>query len=218
MSELEEAEFDPFKEAEGHFLPQKGATEYRPTPWQSLKNHENLCEFRYGEVIGEVAGFKRRLLEEFKKSEAELRKQKPSAKEINAADTDRVLLAVKRTEDRFLGGRLDNTDILSASITDCGEGGFRARVTFTADAPEESSLLFGPGRFETCRYAMPAAGSLKKRRGAWSMEFEFRSRPLEKDGAGVYEYILGGRNKDGSSFAAMCLMDTDDKGNAGIRK
>ena len=218
VSEIEEAEFDPFKEAEGHFLSQKGATWYRPTPWQSLKNHENLCEFRYGDVISEVAGFKRRMLENFKKAEAGLRAQKLSAGEINAADTDRVLGAVKRTEDSFLKGKLDNASILSASISDCGEGVYRARVTFTADAPEESSLAFGPGRFETCRYAMPVAGSLKKRHGAWSAELEFPFRPLEKDGAGVYEYILGGRNKDGSSFAAMCLMEADDKGNAVIRE
>lgn len=218
VGEIEEAEFDPFKEAEGHFLRQEGATEYRPTPWQSLKNYENLCEFRYAGVISEVKQFKHRLLENFKKAEAELRAKRPSASEINAADTDRVLYTVKRVEDRFLEGKLDNASILGASISDCGEGGFRARVTFTADAPDESSLVFGPGRFETCRYAMPVAGSLKRRQGSWRAEFEFRSRPLEKDGAGVYEYILGGRNKDGSSFAAMCLMEADDKGNAAIRE
>ena len=218
VTELEDGEFDPFREAGDHFLPRKGATEYRSTPWQSLKNLENLCEFRYGEVISEVSNFKRRLLAGFKKSEAQLRVANPSVTEINAVDTANLLYAVKRAEDRFLRGKLENAGILDASISDCGEGVYRARVTFTAKAPAESSLAFGPGRFETCRYAMPVAGSLKKRQGAWSAEFEFSSRPLEKDGAGVYEYILGGRNMDGSSFAAICLLEADDKGNAVIRE
>ena len=218
VAEIEDGEFDPFTEAEGHFLPQQGATGYRSTPWQSMKNYENLCEFRYGDVINEVAGFKRALLAGFKKSEAKLRAAKLSDREINAADTDNLLRTVKRVEKRFVKGVLENAGIINAAITDCGAAGFRAKVTFSAKAPVENSLVFGPGRFETCRYAMPVAGSLKKRQGAWSAEFEFPFRPLEKDGKGTYEYILGGRNRDGSSFAAICLMEADDKGNAVIRE
>ncbi|MCR4622040.1 MAG: C69 family dipeptidase [Clostridiales bacterium] len=217
VTEIEDGEFDPFAEAAMHFRPSAGATEYRATPWQSMKNFENLCEFRYVEVIPEVTEFKRRLLARFKKSEAKLRNANLSANEINAADTDNLLYAVKRTQDRFLKRGLENARILDASISSDKAGVFCASVVFTAESPMESTLAFGPGRFETSRYAMPVEGSLKRRGEAWSARFEFASRPLEKDGAGTFEYILGGRNKDGSSFAAMCLMDADENGSAELK-
>ena len=225
-----EKQADPFEAALNHLTRQEGATCYESGYWQLMQDFENLLEYRYAECIGRVGAAKAELGAFFRQTLAEFMPgDSPEETEERLRELDENNL--RYAADRicallYYSGLPCAPCIANARITRFTlaqkEGACTAEVEFVCHGtPAEGSLRFGPGRTETHMEHVPAQpGSLecvasdpaKCTVPSWRAVFTFRTPPLEKDGAGQYEFILGGRTLSGRSFAAICLAELDGKG------
>ena len=214
-----EIAIDPFEAAEKHLGKQPFATVYESGYWQLMKDCENLLEYRYRERIDETARIKEGLFHTFAAGEEALRKalwpmgSDEALSALQKADSEALREAANAVCRMIYGPNgLANAAIYIVSVRRL-EAGAEAEVVFSCPGePFEDSLLFGPGRTEMNKsHAKAVPGSLQKLNGAWRALFRFEKPPLEKDGAGTYEFIIGGRCEKGS-FAGICLTDMNEEG------
>ncbi len=205
---------DPLAEAARHFDDTPGATAHKSGYWQLFQDYQNVLECRYSAFAERTAALKEALLKQFEAEESAVR---AGASSLDRAalmqalcDKDRKSLraaAEALCRAMYVDQPLLNAKILSAELR--REDKFKARVTFAFDGePLLEDLMFGPGRTEmNHQFGKAVKGSLlSSMRGVWQAEFAFDEQPLRADGAGRYEFILGGRSADGAGFAAICLM------------
>lgn len=206
---------DPLLEAARHFDCKPGATAHKSGYWQLFQDYQNLLECRYSAWIGRASAVKEALLARFEEEEKAVRAN------TSALDQAGLLEALRGKDKNSLRAAADavcrmmyvdqplaNAKILSAEVRS-GEK-FSARVTFAFDGePLEEELMFGPGRTEmNHQFGKVVKGSLLgSAKGVWQAEFIFDEQPLKKDGAGRYEFILGGKSADDAGLAAICLME-----------
>ena len=205
-----EAHEDPYEAARTHFLKKPFNTCFKPDGWQKTQNFQNLAELKYSGSIASIKRMKQAAFEYLKKSESDLR-QDFDADKANASDNCAFEYSLKAMDEYMASEpHLINAEVIEARITR-GEGVSKAHVLFSYDsAPDEASMLFGPGRTELHRdYAAPVFGSLRRKNdGLWSMSFVFSGKPLSEDGEGEYEFILGGRD-----LCALVIMRLNEDGN-----
>ncbi|MBQ3761613.1 MAG: C69 family dipeptidase [Clostridia bacterium] len=208
-----EKQEDPFEAAEKHFVKKPRATAYHPCHWQEMQLFQNLLEFRYAERINDVKRMNETAHARFLKKEEKLRSG--AIKDVRKADKKALDHAIGLMNGLMRGDdSLDDADIDGVTLVR-RDGATLACVEFDLDGePEENSISFGPGRTQLSRsFAKPVYGSLRKtEKGRWKIDMLFEQTPLKSDGAGVYEFILGGKRTDGRCFSGMTLVQMNEDG------
>ncbi len=215
-----ETERDPIEEAATHFMKKSGATAHKSGYWQLFQDCQNAMEMRYSDVKARMDALKEKLLASFEQTEEVLFEGADGlddttlVRRAHQQDNENLRLAANAVcEAMYLKDAFVNARIMQCVIT--GKPENSAYVTFSCEGnPVESELLFGPGRVETHKdYARARSGSLKLlREGVWTAALDFGKAPLQADGAGTYEFILGGRTSEGESFTGLCLVKMFEEG------